>query len=249
MRVTPCQRPFILRQNAYCRIRIGTSRASDVSSPSSVPAGIVVPEEAIEQLAAGKRPPVLLNVNGYEYRNPVGVMGGKHMISISAAVRNATGLKGEDPIRVTLTIADTPQEVTLPADLAAAPALMSKPAQSSVGSPRACSGITPATSPPPRAPTPSSVALIRPLPCSARQVKVTAPAHQAKSDVGRPLGHERCRHRSPRSAQHRIATLAAKLPTISGGYFARVGCLGVAGIPEATALAGSGQGASFMARS
>jgi hypothetical protein len=82
--------------------------------------GIVVPEEAIEQLAAGKRPPVLVNVNGYEYRNTVGVMGGKHMISISAAVRKATGLTGGDPIRVTLTIADTPQEVTLPADFAAA---------------------------------------------------------------------------------------------------------------------------------
>ena len=26
--------------------------------------GIVVPEEAIKQLAAGKRPPVLVNVNG-----------------------------------------------------------------------------------------------------------------------------------------------------------------------------------------
>jgi hypothetical protein len=33
--------------------------------------GIVVPEEAIEQLAAGKRPLVLLTVNGYEYRNTV----------------------------------------------------------------------------------------------------------------------------------------------------------------------------------
>jgi hypothetical protein len=82
--------------------------------------GIVVPEEVIEQLAAGKRPPVLVNVNGYEYRNTAGVMGGKHMISISAAVRNATGLKGGDPIRVTLTVADTPQEVTIPADFAAA---------------------------------------------------------------------------------------------------------------------------------
>jgi hypothetical protein len=82
--------------------------------------GIVVSEEAIEQLAAGKRPPVLVNLNGYEYRNTVGVMGGMHMISISAAVRNATGLKGGDPIRVTLTVADTPQEVSLPADFAAA---------------------------------------------------------------------------------------------------------------------------------
>ena len=82
--------------------------------------GIVVPEEVIEQLAAGKRPPVLVSVNGYEYRNTVGVMGGKHMISISAAVRKATGLKGGDPIHVTLTIADTPRDVTIPADFAAA---------------------------------------------------------------------------------------------------------------------------------
>lgn len=82
--------------------------------------GIVVPEEAIERLAAGKRPPVLVNVNGYEYRNTVAAMGGRHMISISAAVRKATGLTGGDPIRVTLTVADTPREVNVPADFAAA---------------------------------------------------------------------------------------------------------------------------------
>lgn len=82
--------------------------------------GIVVPDEVIEQLAAGKRPPVLVNVNGYEYRNTVAVMGGRHMISISAAVRDATGLKGADPIRVTLTVADTAREVDVPADFAAA---------------------------------------------------------------------------------------------------------------------------------
>ena len=82
--------------------------------------GIVVPDEVIERLAAGKRPPVLVNVNGYEYRNTVAVMGGRHMISISAAVRNATGLNGGDPIRVTLTVADTAREVDVPADFAAA---------------------------------------------------------------------------------------------------------------------------------
>jgi hypothetical protein len=82
--------------------------------------GIEVPGDLIEQLAAGKRPPVLVNVNGYEYRNTVAVMGGRHMISISAAVRNATGLKGGDPIRVTLTVADTAREVKVPPDFAAA---------------------------------------------------------------------------------------------------------------------------------
>jgi Domain of unknown function (DUF1905) len=157
----------------------------------------VVPGEAIEQLAAGNRPPVLLNVNGYEYRNAVGVIGGQHMISISAAVRNATGLKGEDLIRVTLTVATPRQEVTLPP-----PAWpprrrpMSKPAQSSASSPTACSGIAPATSPPPRAPTPGSVALIRPLPCSARQAKVTTPGHRSAvwalsgADTDHPVRHK-----------------------------------------------------------
>jgi antitoxin component of MazEF toxin-antitoxin module len=82
--------------------------------------GIVVPEEAIKQLAAGQRPPVLVNLNGYEYRNTVGVMGGKHMVSISAAVRKATGLQGGDPVHVTLTITSAPREVAIPADFAAA---------------------------------------------------------------------------------------------------------------------------------
>jgi Bacteriocin-protection, YdeI or OmpD-Associated/Domain of unknown function (DUF1905) len=82
--------------------------------------GIVVPVEVLDQLAAGKRPAVLVDVNGYEYRNTVAVMGGKAMISISAAVRSATGLKGGDPIHVTLTLADTPRKVDVPADFAAA---------------------------------------------------------------------------------------------------------------------------------
>jgi Bacteriocin-protection, YdeI or OmpD-Associated/Domain of unknown function (DUF1905) len=82
--------------------------------------GIVVPEDAIEQLGAGRRPAVIVNVNGYEYRNTVGVMGGKHMVPISAAIRKETGLKGGDPIHVVLTVADTPREVNVPGDLAAA---------------------------------------------------------------------------------------------------------------------------------
>ena len=82
--------------------------------------GIVVPEEVIEQLGAGKRPAVLVNLNGYEYRTTAGVMGGRHMVSVSAAVRKATGLGGGDPVRITLTVADTPREVTVPDDFAAA---------------------------------------------------------------------------------------------------------------------------------
>lgn len=82
--------------------------------------GIVVPEEVIEQLGAGKRPPVLVSLNGYEYRTTAGVMGGKHMVPVSAAVRKATGLAGGDPVRVTLTVAEAPREVAVPGDFAAA---------------------------------------------------------------------------------------------------------------------------------
>jgi hypothetical protein len=35
--------------------------------------GIVVPVEVIEQLGAGKRPPVLVNVNGHEYRSTAAI--------------------------------------------------------------------------------------------------------------------------------------------------------------------------------
>lgn len=82
--------------------------------------GIVVPDELVEQLRAGRRPAVIVNVNGYEYRNTVGVMGGKHMISISAAIRKETGLQGGDPIHVVLTVATRPREVEIPDDFAAA---------------------------------------------------------------------------------------------------------------------------------
>jgi hypothetical protein len=82
--------------------------------------GIEVPLDVIEKLGAGKRPAVLVDVNGYQYRNTVGVMGGQHLISISAAVRQATGLKGGDPITVTLRVADSPREVVLPPDFEAA---------------------------------------------------------------------------------------------------------------------------------
>ena len=82
--------------------------------------GIVVPDSVIERLGAGRRPAVVVDMNGYEYRSTVAVMGGKHMISISAAVRKQTGLKGGDPIHVTLTVADTPRDVDVPDDFATA---------------------------------------------------------------------------------------------------------------------------------
>lgn len=82
--------------------------------------GIEVPPELIEQLGAGRRPPVEVDLDGYRYRSTVGVMGGKHLVSVSAAVRKETGLAGGDPIHVTLTVAEGPRPVDVPEDLRAA---------------------------------------------------------------------------------------------------------------------------------
>ena len=55
--------------------------------------GIEIPAEVIETLGAGKRPPLLVNVNGYEYRTTAGVMGGVSMIPVSAAWRARTSAR------------------------------------------------------------------------------------------------------------------------------------------------------------
>ena len=82
--------------------------------------GIEVPVEAIDRLGAGKRPAVSVDMNGFVFRTTVGVMAGKHLVPVSAAIRKDAGVKGGDPLRVTLTVETTPREVSVPADFAAA---------------------------------------------------------------------------------------------------------------------------------
>ncbi len=78
--------------------------------------GIVVPPAVLEQLGAGKRPSVVVDVNGYGFECTIGSMDGKAMIAFSAARRKETGLAGGDPITVTLSLADGPRVVEVPAD-------------------------------------------------------------------------------------------------------------------------------------
>ena len=82
--------------------------------------GIEVPPEVIDELGAGKRPAVVVDVNGYVYASTVGVMGGRFLIPFSSDKRAASGLSGGDAITVTLTLDTTPRTVEVPDDLAAA---------------------------------------------------------------------------------------------------------------------------------
>jgi len=78
--------------------------------------GINVPDEVVEKLGAGKKPPVIVTVNDYTYRNTIAVMGGKFMIGVSADIRSKTGIKGGNKVKVTLELDTKPREVEVPAD-------------------------------------------------------------------------------------------------------------------------------------
>lgn len=78
--------------------------------------GICVPDEVVEKLGAGKKPPVHVTVNDFTYRNTIAVMGGNFMIGVSADIRSKTGIKGGDKVKVTLELDTKPREVEVPAD-------------------------------------------------------------------------------------------------------------------------------------
>ncbi|MCQ1578862.1 YdeI/OmpD-associated family protein [Streptomyces parvus] len=82
--------------------------------------GIEVPEDVVEALGAGKRPPVNVTVNGYAYRSTIAPMGGQYLIPFSADKRKATGIGGGDAIEVELTLDTAPRTVASPEDLAVA---------------------------------------------------------------------------------------------------------------------------------
>jgi hypothetical protein len=82
--------------------------------------GIPVPSEVLERLGGGKRPAVLIEVNGYRYGSTVGSMGGQALIPFSSEHRAASGIGGGDDLEVGLSLDLSPREVAVPADLAAA---------------------------------------------------------------------------------------------------------------------------------
>src|ERR1700710_1915867 len=73
--------------------------------------GVEVPADVVAALGAGKRPAVVVNVNGYEYRSTVAPMGGRFLLPFSAARRQESGIKGGDAIDVELSLDKAPRTV------------------------------------------------------------------------------------------------------------------------------------------
>jgi bifunctional DNA-binding transcriptional regulator/antitoxin component of YhaV-PrlF toxin-antitoxin module len=82
--------------------------------------GIVIPDAIVEALGDGKKPKVVVTINGYTYRSTVAVMGGKYMVGVAKEHREKAGIKAGDKIEVTLELDTAPREVEVPKDFAAA---------------------------------------------------------------------------------------------------------------------------------
>jgi hypothetical protein len=83
-------------------------------------AGFRVPPEVVEALGKGKRPPVVVTINGYSYRNTVAVYGDEFLIGVAQEHRAPAGVRPGDEIEVDLVLDTAPREVEVPADFAAA---------------------------------------------------------------------------------------------------------------------------------
>lgn len=82
--------------------------------------GIEVPEEVVLSFDAGRRVPVIVTINGYSYPSTTAVMGGKHLIPLAKAHREAAGVAGGETHEVTLVHDTSSRDTPVPDDLAEA---------------------------------------------------------------------------------------------------------------------------------
>jgi hypothetical protein len=64
--------------------------------------GFRVPASVVEALGKGNRPPVVVTINGYTYRNTVAVYGDEYLLGVAAEHRAAAGVTAGDELDVDL---------------------------------------------------------------------------------------------------------------------------------------------------
>jgi hypothetical protein len=82
--------------------------------------GIDVPEDVVQGFDAGRRVPVTVLLNGHTYASTIASMGGRFLVPVSKAVREAAGVAGGETHDVTLEHDTSLRRPELPDDLAAA---------------------------------------------------------------------------------------------------------------------------------
>lgn len=84
--------------------------------PAGNATGVEVPADVVDALGAGKRPAVVITINGHTWRSRVAAMGGRFIVGISAANRAASKIAEGDEVEVDLQLDTEPRVVVEPPD-------------------------------------------------------------------------------------------------------------------------------------
>ncbi|RTL61914.1 MAG: DUF1905 domain-containing protein [Pseudonocardiaceae bacterium] len=117
---SPSLPPQTLQHNTPERHDPAVEFRTTIAQTGTNTTGIVVPDEIVEQLGAGKRPKVTVTAGGHTWRSSIASMGGRFLIGVSAEIRKITGLAGGDDVDVVVGLDTEPRQVTVADDLAAA---------------------------------------------------------------------------------------------------------------------------------
>src|SRR5262249_62263026 len=82
--------------------------------------GLEVPPKVVESLGQGKRPRVIITINGHSWKSRVAIMRGRSLLGLSNANRQAAGAVTGDEVEVELEFDPDPRVVVEPADFARA---------------------------------------------------------------------------------------------------------------------------------
>lgn len=81
--------------------------------------GFQVPDEVVDGLGSGKRPPVTVTIGKHTYRSTIAPMGGVYMLPLSAEKRQAAGVAAGDEVTVQIELDTEPREIKVPDDFSA----------------------------------------------------------------------------------------------------------------------------------
>jgi Bacteriocin-protection, YdeI or OmpD-Associated/Domain of unknown function (DUF1905) len=83
-------------------------------------AGFEIPDAVVEELGGGRKPKVVVTVGAHTWRSSIARMGGRFMLGVSMADRQAAGVAAGQVLDVDLELDTAPRTVEVPDDLAAA---------------------------------------------------------------------------------------------------------------------------------
>ena len=82
-------------------------------------AGFEIPDAVVEELGGGRRPKVVVTVGAHTWRSSIANMGGRFMLGVSMANREAAGVAAGQVLDVDVELDTAPRTVEVPDDLAA----------------------------------------------------------------------------------------------------------------------------------